>query len=239
MIRVYDHVPSVAMAVYAHPDDAEVACGASLAKLASLGTRVVMVVATQGDKVGGDPELAAVRRSKEMLAASRVLGVSDVVQLSYLDGELVNDSAFRERLVTLLRSFRPELVFAPDPTAIFFGDVYYNHRDHRELGWAFLDAAFPAAMQQGYFPASGAPLSSLEVLLSPTLEPNMSMIVDGFLDQKVGAIKKHRTQMEFVDEMIADTVLARARESAKLLGQGDTAELFRMVSGRVSTNAYS
>ena len=40
----------------------------------------------------------------------------------------------------------------PDPTAVFFGDRYYNHSDHRVTGWATLDAIAPAAGNPHYFP---------------------------------------------------------------------------------------
>ena len=40
----------------------------------------------------------------------------------------------------------------PRPTAVFFGDGYFNHRDHRVTGWATLDAVAPAAGNPHYFP---------------------------------------------------------------------------------------
>jgi len=100
---------------------------------------------------GDDPGRLSEERTRELLEAGRVLGVNDVIQLAYLDGELENTIEFRRRLVTLMRSFRPEVVLTGDPTAVFFGDLYYNHRDHRQLGWAVLDAVFPAARQRAYF----------------------------------------------------------------------------------------
>ena len=50
---------------------------------------------------------------------------------------------------------RPDALVAPDPTAIFFGDSYVNHRDHRQLGWAVLDTLVPAASPL-YVPEAGA-----------------------------------------------------------------------------------
>ena len=51
-----------------------------------------------------------------------------------------------------IRSVRPDVVCCPDPTAVFFGDAYVNHRDHRVTGWATLDAVAPAAGNPHYFP---------------------------------------------------------------------------------------
>jgi hypothetical protein len=51
-----------------------------------------------------------------------------------------------------VRELRPEIVLCPDPTAVFFGDGYFNHHDHRVTGWATLDAIAPAAGNPHYFP---------------------------------------------------------------------------------------
>ena len=40
--------------------------------------------------------------------------------------------ALRLELVRCVRSVRPDVVCCPDPTAVFFGDGYFNHRDHRD-----------------------------------------------------------------------------------------------------------
>ena len=63
-----------------------------------------------------------------------------------------DDDELRGRLVALIRRLRPEAVMCPDPTAVFFGEHYVNHRDHRVVGWATLDATTPAAGMPHYFP---------------------------------------------------------------------------------------
>ncbi len=54
-----------------------------------------------------------------------------------------------------VRRFRPDVVLCPDPTAVFFGQEYFNHRDHRVTGMAALDAVSPAAGLPHYFPDAG------------------------------------------------------------------------------------
>ena len=51
-----DDIPEVALAVYAHPDDADVACGGTLARWAKAGTAVHLVVCTDGGKGTFDPD---------------------------------------------------------------------------------------------------------------------------------------------------------------------------------------
>jgi LmbE family N-acetylglucosaminyl deacetylase len=232
-VHTYTKTPHTALAIFAHPDDAEIACGATLAKWATQECHVILAVATQGDKGGDgdDPNRVAEERTRELLEAGRVLGVNDVIQLAYLDGELANTVELRRRLVTLIRSFRPEVVLTGDPTAIFFGDLYYNHRDHRQLGWAVLDAVFPAARQRAYFPEAGDPVDQIEVLLSATLEPNAGVATDGFTEKKIQAMQAHRAQLARYEHALDQAVFERARQAARLAGLPGEAELFRLVRG--------
>ena len=41
--------------------------------------------------------------------------------------------ALRESIVRVIREVRPDVVLCPDPTAVFFGDGYYNHRDRKSV----------------------------------------------------------------------------------------------------------
>jgi LmbE family N-acetylglucosaminyl deacetylase len=232
-MHLYTATPDSALAIFAHPDDGEISCGGTLAKWAAQGCHVILAVATQGDKGGdgGDPGRVAAERTHELLEAGKLLGVTDVIQLAYLDGELDNTAELRRRLVTLIRSFRPQVVLTGDPTAVFFGDLYYNHRDHRQLGWAVLDAAFPAARQRGYFPEAGEPVDELEVLLAATLEPNAAVGIDGFVDKKVLAMQAHRAQLARYEDALDAAVSERARQAARQAGMAGQAELFRLVQG--------
>src|SRR6202034_573 len=108
-----------------------------------------LVTCTRGDKGAADPltdtdELVA-KRAIEIDEAAAVLGLSSVRCLGHLDGEIENDLDLRRELVTLVREIRPDAVICPDPIAVFFGEHYFNHRDHRIVGWAALDAVAPAS----------------------------------------------------------------------------------------------
>src|SRR5277367_4971837 len=98
-----DDIPAVALAVYAHPDDADVAVGGTLARWSKGGASVHLVVCTDGGKGTFDPtvkskDLAAVR-SGELQESSGLIGLTSVTHLGYPDGELVDSDAFRQELV--------------------------------------------------------------------------------------------------------------------------------------------
>jgi LmbE family N-acetylglucosaminyl deacetylase len=148
--------PASVLAVYAHPDDPEISAGGTLARWAEAGARVSVLITTRGEKGTGDPDAdldaLAQRRIEETASASALLGFDDHLHLEYGDGELADDQRLLGSIVRCVRELKPELVVCPDPTAVFFGDGYFNHRDHRVTGWATLDAVAPAAGNPHYFP---------------------------------------------------------------------------------------
>jgi LmbE family N-acetylglucosaminyl deacetylase len=223
-------VPDRALAVYAHPDDPEVSCGGTLAHWATHGAEVRLVVVNAGDKGSPDPateprELTE-RRSAEVHAAAAVLGLAGVDMLGVPDGEAVNDLALREALVGLIRARRPDVVVCPDPTAVFFGDSYVNHRDHREVGWAVVDAAAPAAGSPLYFPGAGPAHHVGSLLLSGTLAPDAWVDVSDAVEAKVAAVACHESRVGDAPALVAELLRARMAEAGAEAGV-DHAEGFR------------
>jgi len=220
---VLDAVPERALAVYAHPDDPEVACGGTLARWAAAGCDVHVIVACAGDKGADDPDVdpteLTARRAGELRAASRELGVTDVEAWGHPDGELDRVADLRAALVGVVRRLRPDVVIAPDPTAVFFGDAYVNHVDHRTIGWAVLDAIAPAAASPLYHRDRGAAHHVGTVLLSGSLEPDVWVDIDAGLDAKVRALFCHASQLaDDADQWLADFVRSRAEEEGRRAG---------------------
>ena len=227
-----DVVPTRALAVYAHPDDPEVSCGGTLARWVSAGAEAHVVVVGQGDKGSADaavdPAQLAERRAGEVAAAARVLGLAGHHLLGVPDGEIANDAALRATLVGLVRRLRPDVVVCPDPTAVFFGRRYFNHRDHREVGWAVLDAVAPAAASPHYFPDAGAPHQVDSVYLSGTLEPDAWVDITDAIDRKAEALLCHETQLGEGGEWLRQVVRQRAEEGGRRAGVA-YAEGFRLL----------
>ena len=93
----------------AHPDDAELGCGATLALAAESGLRVAVADLTAGEMAtNGTPG----ERLRERDEASSALGLCDRVCLGLPDGRL--GEAARDRIVVLdaIRKFRPQVVVA-------------------------------------------------------------------------------------------------------------------------------
>ena len=224
--------PRVAMAVYAHPDDADVAAGGVMALWSAQGCEVHLVVVCDGSKGAhgskATPESTREVRRDELELAADLLGVRQVHRLEVPDGDVSNSAELRARLVGLIRGSRPEVILAPDPTATFFGEVYVNHRDHRETGWALLDAAAPAAAMPLYFPEQGPAHQVSRLLLSGTHEPDVAIDVSATIDVKVKAVLAHHSQTGDDAEGVSDVVRGRASQAGRPLGLA-FAEAFRSV----------
>jgi LmbE family N-acetylglucosaminyl deacetylase len=222
--------PARALAVYAHPDDPEVSCGGTLAHWARAGADVRLVVVNAGDKgspdAATDPAELTERRAREVDAAAGVLGLAGVERMGLPDGEVTNDHALRARLVGLIRSHRPDIVVCPDPTAVFFGDSYVNHRDHREVGWAVVDAVAPAAASPLYFPETGPPHQVAGLLLSGTFEPDVWVDISDSLELKVAAVQCHESRVGGDPALVAELLRTRTAESGAQVGVSH-AESFR------------
>jgi LmbE family N-acetylglucosaminyl deacetylase len=103
-----DDTPLDVIAVGAHPDDVEIGCGGTLARLAQQGYRVGIIDLTDGEPTPGSPgpevRLAESRRAAEML------GVQVRVTLELPNRRLFDSFEARVALAKQFRRFRPRLV---------------------------------------------------------------------------------------------------------------------------------
>lgn len=198
MMELWTETPASALAVYAHPDDADVACGGTLARWAGAGCEVHLLICTDGGKGTRDPNCDPKKlvevRADELKRAAQEIGISSHRVLGYPDGELRDDTQLIGELVRWIRSIRPEIAVGHDPAAIFFGQDYVNHRDHRIAGSTFLDALAPASALPHYFPEAGPPHQVREALLSGTLEPDVWVDITASVERKVAAVQCHHSQ---------------------------------------------
>ncbi|MSO38548.1 MAG: PIG-L family deacetylase [Acidimicrobiia bacterium] len=224
-MQVSDPAPARALAIYAHPDDPEISAGGTLARWASEGTEVWVLVTTRGDKgtsdAGADLNALAALRRLETEAASAVLGLAGTRHLDHDDGEL-RDDELRSEICAVVRELQPDVVLCPDPTAVFFGDRYFNHRDHRVTGWATLDAVAPAAGNPHYFAdqlTAGLSVHHVgSIYLSGTLEPNCWVDISPYLERKIDALFCHASQLTDTGDWFREFLRERAEEGGRQAG---------------------
>jgi LmbE family N-acetylglucosaminyl deacetylase len=104
-----DETPQLdVMAVGAHPDDVEIACGGALARLVRQGYAVGIVDLTDGEPTPGCPRPEV--RLAEAQEAARTLGVPCRLVLDLPNRRLFDCFEARVALATEMRRFRPRIV---------------------------------------------------------------------------------------------------------------------------------
>jgi LmbE family N-acetylglucosaminyl deacetylase len=133
------------LCVVAHPDDVEYGTSSAVAAWTDRGIDVAYLLLTRGE-AGMDaspPARTAELRTQEQLAASRVVGVSDVTFLDHPDGVLEYGLPLRRDISRAIRSYRPDAVLIGSWEVEF--PIGLNQADHRVAGLAGLDAVRDAA----------------------------------------------------------------------------------------------
>jgi len=198
--------PQNILVILAHPDDPEFFCGATLARWARAGHKIVYYLLTCGDKGYNDttkPEdlsadaLCAIRHEEQSKAA-KTIGASAVHWLDKPDGYLVADLDLRREVVRAIRRLKPNIVVSCDPQTLF-ATYGINHPDHRAAGQAVLDAVFPAAGNPAYFPEllteGYPPHTPNEVWCSLSNQANIVLDVTDTWPQKIEALLHHASQI--------------------------------------------
>jgi LmbE family N-acetylglucosaminyl deacetylase len=224
------------LGVFAHPDDAEIAAGGTMANWVDAGREVHLLVLTNGDRGSQDPaldraELAAIR-ARETQAAAEVLGLASVRILDLHDGDLTNTVEVREQVVRRMREVRAETVLSVDPTAVFFLNSYYNHSDHRNAGWIALDSAFPGSGNPHFFPehlGEGLGVQDVtDVWLGWTNEPTHTEDVTATWSRKIDALAKHDSQLTEGIRYFETFLLEEAEAAGKKIGASRAEEFRRL-----------
>jgi LmbE family N-acetylglucosaminyl deacetylase len=161
------------LALGAHPDDLELGCGATLAKLCASGVEVHAVVFSEGAR--GAP--SGSDRATETRSALESLGVTSVAQHQFADTRL--HEALNE-LIALIEQH----VFRINPDRVYTMFAEDRHQDHR----AIYQASAVACRRVPQILAYETPSSY------PNFVPTVFEPVDEFIEQKIDALKLHRSQ---------------------------------------------
>ncbi len=177
------------LAVGAHPDDVELGCGGTVARLAAAGRRVGILDLTAGELgTRGD----APRRAREAGAAAAALGVVWRECLGLPDGGLsCADDRQLAALVGALRAAAPCAVLLPDE-----GDP---HPDHAAAAELVRRGAFLAGVAK-YHPERGAPSRPRLLLAYPgprqLVQPALVVDVSAAYGAKRAALAAHASQFD-------------------------------------------
>src|SRR5881392_1367936 len=193
-----------AMAIYAHPDDAEFGMAGTVAKWANAGVEFTYCMVTNGASGSQDPEMTRERlrdiRAAEQREAAAILGVKNVVFLGFEDGYLEPTIDVRRAVARQIRIHRPDVIFTMDPTWRY-GGGYVNHPDHIAAAEVVLRSINPDASTRQMLPELWQnerlePHKPKALFLLSFDSPDATVAVSDVVETKIKALLAHRSQIE-------------------------------------------
>jgi len=203
--------PKVALAIAAHPDDADFGCAGTAKLWSAQGWEFYFLVCTDGSKGTEDSSLTPDRlvpmRQQEQRSAAELLGVKDVLFLDgYVDGELTYSRQLLGDVVRHVRRLKPYAVFTHEPLQVIVRDGFVNHSDHRTTGLVAVDAVYPAARDRLNFPEQLdqglEPHRVKEIFIWGSDQPNFKVDVTDIVETKIQALLAHRSQFGEGEELL-------------------------------------
>jgi N-acetylglucosamine malate deacetylase 1 len=174
------------LAVFSHPDDAELSVSGTLLKLKSLAYKTGVCDMTRGEMgTRGTPEV----RAKEALEAAKILKLDLRTNLDQPDGHVWPTEAARTALVRAIRRYKPKVLLTThedDP-----------HPDHASTSVIVRQAARLATMlrydEEGGLGAVPMP-AIMHSLFSRRIVPSFIVDVSEFVEEKMKAICAYESQ---------------------------------------------
>lgn len=178
------------LAIFPHPDDAELTCGGTLLKSARQGYRVGILDLSSGEMASRG---SVALRSDEAARAAAILRVSVRQNLSLPDSGLTNVPETRLAVARVIRELKPSIVITTAPSP--FG----RHPDHRVTAELVRDACFISGLKTiaPEVPAH-RPRKVLHSITyrEDNLKPTFVVDVSDVMEEKLAAIACYESQFE-------------------------------------------
>lgn len=218
--QIFDDKKNV-LFVTAHPDDCLVYFAALIHKLRQENKNVYVVVVTNGARGSQDTKISeeelAKQRINEEIEALEFLTVpkKNFFCLNYKDGEVESTMNLIGEVAYYIRKLKADIVCTHEPGLIY--EATYNndgffvqHRDHRKVGEAVIDAVYPFARDRSFFPEHTKegvePRTIYDLLLTDEKGSNFHFDYTEELETKKAAMRIHKSQFneEFIEQVVND-----------------------------------
>lgn len=214
------------LAIGVHPDDVELGCAGALIIELAKGKKAGILDLTQGELgTRGD----AGTRTVESKRAAEIIGVSVRENLNMRDGFFKNDEEHQLKLISVIRKYRPDIIFA--------NILDDRHPDHGRAGHLIADASFLSGLvkiktkdNDGNDQDKWRPRYIFHYLQDWYHEPDLLIDVSDVFDQKMKSVEAYTSQFhvegrvqEGLETYIStpdflQSVVARARMLGKRIG---------------------
>jgi len=174
----------------AHPDDAEMSCGGTIASAIAQGKKVGIIDFTRGELgTRGTPEI----RATESAATTKILHLSARENLGFRDGFFKNDEEHQMKLIAAIRRYQPEIVLA--------NAIEDRHPDHGKGAALAVDACFCSGLRMiQTFDFDGKPQNAwrpkalYHYIQDRFIKPDLVVDISSFWDIKEASIRAYKSQ---------------------------------------------
>jgi bacillithiol biosynthesis deacetylase BshB1 len=172
-----------------HPDDVELSCAGVLIAEKKNGKKTGIIDLTQGEL---GTRGTAETRMQESINAATILGVDIRENLGMSDGFFQHDEVNQRKIITALRTYRPEIIFCNAPSD--------RHPDHGRSARLVSDAAFLSGLKKietgnnGIQQEAWRPKYVFHYIQDRFLQPDFVIDITDVFEQKLEAIKSYTTQ---------------------------------------------
>ena len=189
----------------------------------SLGKKIGIIDLTRGELgTRGD----AVIRAREAAAASKILGIKHRENLGFADGFFQNDKKHQLGIITVIRKYRPAVVFA--------NAITDRHPDHGKAATLVADACFLSGLREietsfeGKKQEAFRPRALYHYIQDRYIKPDFVVDISDFMEKKMKAINAFESQ--FYDSAsvepatyissphFLESIMARASEMGRSIG---------------------
>ena len=198
------------LAIGAHPDDIEIAAGASLAKMRDAGFSISGLILTRGEK-GGDGDT----RPLEAVRGGKFLGMDSVQVKDYSDTHLSEEIVkITSEIEKVLEKVNPDIIFTHSPHDL--------HQDHQTIYEATMRAT---RMTRTTILCYESPSATQD------FHPTYYIDVEKYVELKIQALREHWNQRKkpYMKPDIVRGKLAYRGSLAKV-NYAEGFEVARMVS---------
>lgn len=172
------------LAIGAHPDDVELGCGATVAKMVAEGKKVGILDLTRGEL---GTRGTAETRKQEAANAAKILGVKFRENLGFRDGFFVNDEAHQIEVIKIIRKHQPDIVLA--------NAVEDRHTDHGKAADLIEKACFLSGLRKIETGQDAwRPKHIFHYIQWYPLRPDYVLDVSGYIEKKNQACLAYKTQ---------------------------------------------
>ncbi len=194
------------VAIGAHLDDIELACGGTILKAVDHGHEVFMVVTSGGGSIGYDDTVIRTEDEalKEGEAAAKILGVKELVRLDFPDKNVPYNSNLVEDIDKYTKDIKPDYIFSHWP--------FDTHQDHKNTALASISACryFNTILMFEPITPSGRSYIGFR--------PQAYVDMTPYIDKKLESLKSHQSQYRKYGERWLEAVKARANHRGFEMG---------------------